>query len=70
MVASSSTLRHPLARVQPRPRSVVEGLSRGGDRGVDIFGTRHLDMADRLFGMWGDDRRVAGGWRVCATVLR
>src|ERR1700760_1649401 len=47
---------HPLARVQPRPRAVVERLPRGGDRGVDVGGSGGGGLADRLFGMRGDDR--------------
>src|SRR6516225_10946030 len=55
-------LAHPLARVQPGPRAVVEGLSRGGDRGVDVGWRCGGSLADRLFGMWRYDRYpVPGG---------
>ena len=46
------------AWVQPWPRAVVESVSRGGDGGVDILGAGRLDVADRLFGVRGDDREL------------
>ena len=40
---------------------MVESLPRGGDGGIDILGTGDLDVADRLFGMWGDHRELLRG---------
>src|SRR5271156_6566855 len=57
-------LAHPLARVQSWPRTVVERLSRGGDRGVDVCRGGGGSLADRLFGMRGDDRYPVPGGRL------
>jgi len=57
-------LAHPLARVQSGPRTVVERLSRGGDRGVDVGGGGGGSLADRLFGVRGDDRYAIPGGRL------
>jgi hypothetical protein len=39
---------------------VVEGVSRGGDGGVDVLGSGQLDVADRFFGVRGDDSELLG----------
>jgi hypothetical protein len=43
---------------------VVEGVPRGGDRGVDVVGGGGGGVADRLFGMGGDDREPLEGRRL------
>ena len=43
---------------------MVEGLARGGDRAVDIRGSRRRDVADRIFRMRGDDRQPLIGGRL------
>jgi hypothetical protein len=37
---------------------VVEGVSRSGDRGVDVRGSCSGNVADGLSGVWGDDRQA------------
>ena len=39
-------------------------MSRSGDRGVDVCGSRRRNIADRLFGMRGDDRQPLLGGRL------
>jgi hypothetical protein len=42
---------------------MVEGMPGGGDRVVDVRGSRRRDVTDRTFGVRRDDRQaLVGGW--------
>ena len=49
--------------LEKRPRRVVEGVARGCDRGIHVFGARLTHAIERLFGRRVDDvEPAAAGW--------
>ena len=57
-------LAHAFLRAEPRPRSMVEGVPSGGNRVVDVRGRRRGNVANRTFGVRGDDRKALIGGRL------